>query len=282
MRVLGISRSPRFSPNSTERDAAIFNLVGRRLKEDGHDVRPCSEDDILCVREELEHAELVYTMARDVRVLALLKERESDGLHIINSPASLSAYTRGSMFRMFYTKGLPVPRTYCVHPVDNITLPEELEYPLWIKRSDECAQVKSDVRLVHDEGELRMACGDYFARGIREVLLCEHIEGELIKFYGVLGTGFFYARSTDTLHGFSKFGLEHGNKVTSHLSFDKDVLKEYANRAAFLSSISVYGGDAVVCEKGLYIIDFNDWPSFSLCRDEAAAAIVKCLFTTEQ
>ena len=45
---------------------------------------------------------------------------------------------------------------------------------------------------------------------------------------------------------------------------------------ARLVGILVYGGDAVVDARGRYhIIDFNDWPSFAPCREEAAAEIVK-------
>ena len=38
--------------------------------------------------------------------------------------------------------------------------------------------------------------------------------------------------------------------------------------------LKVYGGDCIVDETGhFYMIDFNDWPSFSRCREEAATAI---------
>jgi len=38
--------------------------------------------------------------------------------------------------------------------------------------------------------------------------------------------------------------------------------------------IKVYGGDCIVGEDGSFcIIDFNDWPSFSRCREDAATAI---------
>ena len=40
------------------------------------------------------------------------------------------------------------------------------------------------------------------------------------------------------------------------------------------TGIVTYGGDAIVRADGSFcIIDFNDWPSFSRCRDEAADAI---------
>lgn len=279
MNILGVSRSPRFSPNSTDRDEAIFEAVGKLLEAKGHCVSRCCEDDgVAVIEKKLSQAGLVYTMARDRAVLKQLAAQESEGVTIVNSPKSLMSQTRGSMFRMFYSRGLPVARTFCVRPDSREDELPPLEFPLWVKRSDECAQVKDDVLLVNNMEELRDTCRDYFERGIEEALLCEHIEGELLKFYGVSGTDFFYAFSTDTRHGFSKFGLEHTNKVTSHYAFDKGLLKKYADQAAVLSGISVYGGDAVVSEKGVYIIDFNDWPSFSPCRDAAAEAIVNCLF----
>ncbi len=44
------------------------------------------------------------------------------------------------------------------------------------------------------------------------------------------------------------------------------------------SDIMVYGGDMVVRADGSFaIIDFNDWPSFSRCREEAARAIAQAL-----
>ena len=43
---------------------------------------------------------------------------------------------------------------------------------------------------------------------------------------------------------------------------------------AFTSGDIIYGGDAVVRRDGSFcMIDFNDWPSFSRCREEAALAI---------
>lgn len=282
MKILGISRSPRFSPNSEDRDAAIFNAVRTALTDAGHELCCCSEDDRESLVRMAQGVDLIFTMARDGAVISFLAEKERAGVRVVNSPRALMTYTRGAMFRMFHQAGLPVPATHCVHGglTEADALPAGMTYPLWVKRSDECAQVKDDVRLVHTPEEAAAVCRDYFSRGVKEALLCEHIEGELLKFYGVLGTGFFYVVSTDTIHGFSKFGLEHTNKTTSHHAFDTEALKAHAERAAVLSGISVYGGDAVVREDGIYIIDFNDWPSFSACRAQAAGAIATCILST--
>ena len=44
MKLLGIERSSRFSPNSTARDKAIFNAVADELRRMGHLVDTASED----------------------------------------------------------------------------------------------------------------------------------------------------------------------------------------------------------------------------------------------
>ena len=45
-------------------------------------------------------------------------------------------------------------------------------------------------------------------------------------------------------------------------------------RLSELTDVRVYGGDCIVTPEGsLAIIDFNDWPSFAPCREEAARAI---------
>ena len=42
----------------------------------------------------------------------------------------------------------------------------------------------------------------------------------------------------------------------------------------------VYGGDCIVDSDGkMQIIDFNDWPSFAPCRNEAAPYIAKAIIS---
>ena len=59
------------------------------------------------------------------------------------------------------------------------------------------------------------------------------------------------------------------------IEFDEEDLQRKADLLAGAVGIDIYGGDCVVKANGTYcIIDFNDWPSFSRCREEAADAIV--------
>ena len=71
-----------------------------------------------------------------------------------------------------------------------------------------------------------------------------------------------------------KFGDERRNGRPCHYRFSAPGLRAMAERAASIAGTDVYGGDCIVRADGsVCIIDFNDWPSFSRCRDEAAEAI---------
>lgn len=52
-------------------------------------------------------------------------------------------------------------------------------------------------------------------------------------------------------------------------------------RAGEALDVKIYGGDCIVSPDGtIRIIDFNDWPSFAPCRQEAAPYIAKCILNT--
>ena len=88
----------------------------------------------------------------------------------------------------------------------------------------------------------------------------------------------FFRHFYPTDDGQTKFGDETArNGEAHHYAFDVSALQSEVERLAQLVGIEVYGGDAIIDRDGrFYIIDFNDWPSFSRCRDEAAEAIANC------
>ena len=72
----------------------------------------------------------------------------------------------------------------------------------------------------------------------------------------------------------SKFGLEAYNGAPHHYAFDHEALANEVFRLSRLTQVPVYGGDAIVDKEGqFYIIDFNDWPSFSAFRQTMALTI---------
>ena len=262
---LGIGRSPRFSPNSVSRDDAILQAVAQELGRMGHVVNCVCEDDSRLP----DGADGSFNMARREDVLKRLMLAEEDGVRVLNSASALLKASRSALTSLFQQSGIPVPYTKSFSERGR-----RPDFPVWLKRGDACAQTAGDVRFLHDEKELEAAMAEFRSAGICDLLVCEHVEGDLVKFYGVEGTDFFYYYYPTAEPGFSKFGLEQINGVPSGFSFDVEDLKACADRSARLSGLTVYGGDCIVRSDGSFLlIDFNDWPSFSPCRDEAARAI---------
>ena len=58
------------------------------------------------------------------------------------------------------------------------------------------------------------------------------------------------------------------------IPFSVEELKIQSDKAAEALNVPIYGGDCVISADGtLRIIDFNDWPSFARCREEAGGKI---------
>ena len=202
----------------------------------------------------------------------LAEAEERDGLIVVNSSKSLLRMSRGTIVNLFVENALPMPTAQVVSP--SVLEQTAVAYPFWIKRADACAQNSGDVCLVCDEEGKRAAIKRFNEQGTPSLVVEQHITGDLVKFYGVEGTDFFSVAYPTGEGGFSKFGLEAANGQPQHFPFSQEEMKRTADRAAQLTGMTVYGGDAIVGEDGQFkIIDFNDWPSFSSCRREAAKAI---------
>ncbi len=281
MNIIAISRGTRFSPNHVGNDAAIYNKVLEELRHGGHHVESYTEEEFLTL--SLPEGEgdgpldglpdVVVTMARDKQTLARLLEWEARGVCIINSPRGILNCVRRPMTELLLAHKVSHPRSWIV--ATDEPFPLEVTFPCWLKRGDSHAIVKSDVCYAPTRNEAIRVVADMWEREIPSVVINEHLAGDLVKFYGVQGDGFFhwFYPSTDS---HSKFGLEAINGLAQGFPFDPALLKQYADEAARVLDVPVYGGDAVVMGDGsIRIIDFNDWPSFAPCREEAARAIAR-------
>ena len=269
--ILGISRSTKYSPTSENRDAAIFAAVASRLNRGENEVSLISED--LFIAVDLSEFDLVFSMARGREVLKSLSLAETENLlKVVNSPTSLLTLSRANIVRNFQQNEIPIPRCEVVslENVGNL----EIAFPYWLKRADACAQNSNDVCFIENKEQLVSAITAFTEQGTATIVAEAHLKGDLIKFYGVEGTDFFsFSYPTDD-GGFSKFGLEQKNGKPNYFVFDQNKLKMLADKAAKSIGLTIYGGDAIVQADGsIRFIDFNDWPSFSSCRKEAARAI---------
>ena len=261
--TLMLKRDDRFSPNSVEKDLSILQAVAHNL--------PYSKPTVIEEAELLRldnsyiaaNYELIVSMARLPEVLIRLEELRNMGLQVVNSGESVMRCQRGRLEQLMRENSIQMP------PVDG-------EHGWWIKRGDAAAQSKDDVKYCPDEEALQKAKTEFAKRGIEDFVVSAHVVGDVVKFYGVGERFFRFFYPTDD--GQTKFGDENVNGNARHYSFDRQQLQDEAVRLARLVGIDVYGGDAIIDEKGqFYIIDFNDWPSFSRCRDDAAKAIAELI-----
>ena len=274
MKLIAVRRDDRFSPNSVEKDRLILeaacNNVCRHFEQQGE---PCAlrwvDEAELTTNDE---ADLYLSMARLPEALSILEGFEQQGRRVINSPRGVRNCQRSVLEKLMRENNLSTPLAYQEGP--------EEESPCWLKRGDAAAQSKDDVVFCNDAEALKKAISDFEARGISDYVISRHVEGDVVKFYGVSleATPSFFRHFYPTDDGQTKFGDETArNGKAHHYAFDVSALQSEVERLARLVGIEVYGGDAIIDREGrFYIIDFNDWPSFSRCRDEAAEAIGNC------
>lgn len=258
--IAAILRAPRFSPNNVDNDRLIMEAVAGRLSRHFGITIPLVGEEDFCAHPL--DADCYLSMCRLPETLRILRRKEGAGSVVVNSTHGIELCVhRSELDALMREKGYAMP------PVDGSD-------GYWLKRGDTAAQSHDDVVFCEDKDELARAEQEFRRRGIAEMVVSTHVVGDVIKFYGV-GDGmfhFFYPRDD----GLSKFGDEWRNGIAHHYPFDERALIDEVRRLAVETGTAVYGGDAIIDKSGnYYIIDFNDWPSFSRCRDEAADAIAR-------
>ncbi len=270
--IVAVRRDDRFSPNSAEKDRAILALASERLAErlggsGSVTVRMVDETDLKqeSAAPALSAASIIIlSMARSEEALQRLSKLEQQGACVVNTPQGVRTCQRSVLDRLMRQYHVAMP-------------PREGNEGYWLKRGDAAAQSKDDIVYCRDSEELEKARRQFARRGITDVVVSAHVAGDLVKFYGVQGTEMFriFYPGDD---GLTKFGDEERNGKPHHYTFSEETLRQEAGRLATLTGVTVYGGDAIVSKDGkLSIIDYNDWPSFSRCRDEAAEAIAQAV-----
>ena len=278
IRIAGVMRAGAFSPNHIGNDTAIFNLTAEALRKRGCSVKVYGEEEF---REAEITEPVVMAMCREQASIAKLKQLEDEGRLVVNSGYGIENCTRERMTRLLLGNGVPYPDSLIVNTNENVK--DDMEEGgfsrVWIKRGDFQTIHREDVSYCRHPEEAQEVLHEYFYRGIKRAVINRHLVGDLIKFYGVSGTDFFYWFYPFE-GGHSKYGYEEINGVSRGLDFDENRLHEICRKASDVLDVKVYGGDCVISPEGeIRLIDFNDWPSFAPCRNEAAVYIAKCITT---
>lgn len=267
MNIAAIERAHEHSPGMVDNDHAILAATAEHLRAMGHNVEFTN-----ILQAQNCKFDAVIHMSRTKELLEALKETEKYSTRIFNTPQAVEHCSRSTFVKILAQKGIPQPIYITIEGND---APCE-GYPMWLKRGDGWSCHQGDVVFAKSRIEATEAIQNMRKRGVKEILTSPHIEGDIIKFYGVSGSDetppFFCLYYPDATK--SKFQLERHNGECHKYPFHIETLQSIAFAAAKAIGIDIFGGDCIVSPKGeIQIIDINDFPSFKSCRDEAAAAI---------
>jgi hypothetical protein len=265
VKCLGIYRERQNSPNREADDSLILRLTIAQLeflKVKTTILRP-EEADL----NDLNDWDLIVPMCESYSRLMRLKSLGPSRL-IINPPeAVLSCYRIRMMEAFSRSSGLLFPETE-IRPVITATkfpLPAFAENGFWIKRGDVHNTCSHDVVFARSLRDLKDVSCDFESREITSLVLQRHVDGDLIKFYGV-GPGQWFT------------WFYHDPQTARRLAFELEALATVGQAAAQTVGLEIFGGDAIVSPEGrIFIIDINSWPSFARVRAEAAVQIARHL-----
>lgn len=274
--LAGVRRENRYSPNHVGNDAAIFNLTVSYLRESGYEVNEYEES--VFVDSPIKER-VIFNMSRSEEAIKKLQRLEDEGCVVVNSGYGIENCTREKMTNLLIQHRIPYPESLIVDTSSPIValLQEKNMQQCWLKRGDFHAIHKEDVSFARHPEEAQSILQEYAMRGIGRAVINRHLVGDLIKFYGVRESDFFYWFYPFDLHH-SKFGHEQINGKATGIPFSVEEMREICSEAATALHVEIYGGDCIISPDGeIRIIDLNDWPSFAPCRKKAAPYIGKAI-----
>jgi hypothetical protein len=272
--LIGIYRETLHSPQRVFDDFEILRLTGEVLRSEGVEVEFVRPEQIASSAAWWNQArpEIVFLMCEQEQMLKRLAEWERRGSILINSVGAIRNTYRNRMIPLLSASALLFPRSELIATVTSLWESQVNAFfrnarrgALWVKRGDVHNTQKGDVTLARSAEEVRALILAFQSRGVSQAALQEHIEGDLIKLYGIGQSGEVWFR-----------WFYHKEQRLKRHPFSEHVLRDTFFCAAKVLDLEVFGGDAVVAPDGsIYLIDINAWPSFALFRREASEAIAR-------
>jgi glutathione synthase/RimK-type ligase-like ATP-grasp enzyme len=259
--VLGVYRETEFSPGKVADDAAIIDAALAELKRGGASVSAVTFEQFVSGAPRV--ADVVLAMCQSHQALSRLALIEQSGTVVLNTALAIRNCYRDLLGAGLTRAGVPVPDGALVStapPLDPKPLRAlDLNAGLYVKRGDLHALGPDDVTHVQGYDQLEASLAEFAKRGVGAAYLQQEVPGEVVKFYGVSGSQYFAAMP------------DHGVLGDAQTA----ALQRAAAVAAEALGLEVWGGDALFDGDEFAIVDFNDWPSFSRVRDQAARAIAR-------
>ena len=259
----GIFREKAHSPGRESDDAEILRLTAAQLEARGFRVELKDPDDLGAAAGA--RPSYVFLMCERPAVMRELRAWETAGARLVNSPQAVLNTYREQMIAQFAEANVPfIPSRLVATAGEGDPGP----FPVWVKRADVHNTQEGDVVFATSPEALEGALAGLAERGIARAVLQQHVEGDLIKFYGV-GPGGGHRGEPPWF----RWCYHKDQRLAGH-AFDQTRLAKLVRRAAGALGLEIYGGDVIVTPAGqLVLLDLNAWPSFALYRDEAAPAI---------
>lgn len=283
MRLLVIYRSERWSPGplNPAKDAVILDAVVTLLHEQGHEVVTRAEDELLdgpaaATRFLLDSFDAIFSMARSLKLLMQLQQ---SGVRCYNAPRAVmhTSQSREDTLTLLQSAGLPIPPFWAYEAEeDEMFLCEphlQALLPAWIKAMHPQGVHEGDVQCCYSPLEADTRLMQLQAEGYSDIIAMQHVEGTLLKCYAVL------SRAHTLLNLDTK---DYKDVLLNDLPAEwaglRDTLSQMALRISETLGLEIFGFDVIIdADQQAWIIDVNDWPSFSSVRDEAARRIVALL-----
>ncbi len=266
----GVFREAEHSPGRETDDAAILKATGRRLEEREGFLVGYRTPAELAGRERVL-PDLAFAMCEGPAALESLGRWESRGVCVVNSARAVANTHRERMIPLLARGRVPMPETLLLDFADPLPSGENAHRifsACWIKQATEHKTREGDVVFATDASSIRDALERLQDRGFPRAVAQRHVEGDLVKFYGV--TADAAPEDGAAVASWFQWFYPREHPVAGH-AFDARVLYEIACRAAAALGLEVWGGDAIVNPDGqMFVIDVNAWPSFALFREEAA------------
>jgi len=270
--LIGIFRETLHSPDRVFDDFEILRLTAEALAADGVEIELVRPEQISPGWWNRLHPETAFAMCEQERMLEPLSAWERQGTTLVNSVVAIRNTYRHRMIPLLSSTDVRFPRSELVatrspHVEDRLRalFRRADTRSLWIKRGDVHNTQEGDVSLARSAEEAWSLMLAFRSRGVTRSVWQEHIEGDLVKLYGVGESGEVWF----------KWFYHQDQKLRGH-PFSESELKEAFFSAAKALRLEIFGGDAVVAADGsIYLIDINAWPSFALFRGEASAAIAR-------
>jgi hypothetical protein len=272
--LIGIYRETLHSPERVFDDFEILRLTGEVLRSEGVEVEFVRPEQIASASAwwNEPRPEIVFLMCEQERLLKPLAEWERRGSILINSVRAIRNTYRNRMIPLLSSSATRFPRSELIVTATSLWEKQLKSFfgdagngPVWIKRGDVHNTQKGDVTLARSVEEVRTLIQAFRSRGVGQAALQEHIEGDLVKLYGI----------GQSEEAWFRWFYHKEQRLKRH-PFSERILRDTFFCAAKVLELEVFGGDAVVAPDGsIYLIDINAWPSFALFRKEASEAIAR-------